>query len=152
MAQNLRGLYYQINGGTAQNIYQYKVRVQQLLAQARLYYRQSCRLFYFAGGAAGIGFVHNSAVSMQPIPQPSGSAPSISSQASDDTHAAYALTAGVHYNLNSRWHFEAGFTQSFLGHDRIKMNTGTKTKPKYTKLNMGEMRPWQVWISVGYQF
>ena len=151
-AQNLSGNYYAINIGDPDNTYQYKLSLQSLMGQARLYFRPSCTWSYFAGGGVGVGFIHNSALSMQVIPYPSGVTLPLQSQASNDTRAVYELTTGVQWQFNDHWHLESGFTQSYFGKDYIKMNIGTPSNPNYSKLDMGTIDPWQLWMGVGYQF
>jgi opacity protein-like surface antigen len=152
-AQRIKGDYYAISGtATPDNTYEYTIRLQSLMAEARLYFNQTNRLAYFLGGGAGLGFVDNSAVSMEPTAPPSGSSPPLGSQAVHDVHAVYALSTGVRWQLNCRWNLQTGFTQSYFGKDRVSMNAGTSSSPNYNKLEMGILRPYQLWASVGYQF
>jgi opacity protein-like surface antigen len=150
--QDLQGHYYVINGPTPDATYQYTLNLQSLVADTRLYFNPNCALSYFVGAGLGLGFVHNSAVSMQVLPDSGDLSDPIYSKPSQDIRAVYTLTAGMQWHLNNHWHLETGFTQSYFGRDYILMNTGTQSQPIYTKTDMGAIRPWQLWLGVGYQF
>jgi opacity protein-like surface antigen len=150
--QSLHGDYYTIPTPPADQTYNFKLSTQALMATTQFNYQLTPVWSVFGGLALGQIKLKTSALQFTVIPESTSGSNALTSKAQTLTRFGYRLSAGATYQIKADWRLKAGLAYLPLGHVDVPTNDASNNSSLPTNVSLGQLNPWQVFVSAFYQF